>query len=1528
MIAAFVYPINTVMNIQELDAYNLDDAVKFNDRLNPRLWDKSEHLKPEVRDRLLLIAEDFKEFLGIKDLDLQDITISGSNAAYTYTPNSDIDLHLVVNMPEDEVYRELFDAKKFQYNEQHNIKIGGYDVELYVQDADQPHISQGIYSIANNDWVQVPRRAKADVDDASTRNKFETVGHQIEQAIASGSLKNMTRMSEKIKRMRQTGLEQHGEFGPENLAFKMLRSQGVLQKLHNAKAEARSQELSLKERRKPHSVFTYGFKHEESVQEGSAGLRPVGLTPDGVSPDTRMIVSDVNDSFEDEEILKDFIDFCSKELKLNELPVIKLRKDPQWSVVHKTFGRYINDKKMLEVAWGQRHIMDILRTVAHELTHRHQHEREEVPATAGETGSEYENEANARAGVLMRDYARLHPEFFAVGQAEELHIDEGIKSSTAAAAIVAALAGNPIPVSAQVGNFISIIQDAGTAARTAQKITRAGINAEVQQEIQNYVRAVGGDPGGQNLSHLYQLQRELKRQAEPTQSGPLPGYMQQATSPANESASGYIPTKKQAKDPRFSMALTQDIKPGQLGKEANKLKLKTDSQGHPQVANTNGLFEELKLQLEAFKRAEEDYSPDAPPGPESKPTMPKGTVRVDVSDVYDWYKLGQHISNMKGLGQHDFGKGPPSSIISFGDEDTEHKFIDDLKATGLDVTDIDPKDPVKRPGKTIKTDPTYNVNESEDLDEVKMSPTALKKFADSPAAKGIMVGFEAEMIVPDVGTEDMEPEWEADYDQDERAYSVQQVIDFFNSGEFGGIGRQEQAELEDGLNDLYLEWSDEQMMRDFKDEAEDLIRKVIEQEDFDWDDEVRKQLFLQGIDGNDQDAVMQAGKEAPAFNTSAEQQAYMAEHPEYEKYIESYEEAEDLLNELVQDSVRAQDKYWDAAIDDYRDNYYVNDDSSFFEDVGLQNMTDIANRFNVPWPFLYDANEGQGGEMSIDEVADDLSQALGMPVVASYSYHGTKRKPGEFIIEPDSSLSPDNSEDGGLEIISPPMPIEQAMQKLNQVIEWAQARGCYTNSSTGLHMGVSLPGQQSFAEAEGDDAESAPVSEKPIDFMKLALFLGDQYVLKEFGRSANNYCRSSLQKMKEKKWSPQQIATAMEKMRGNLINMAYKDLADRSPGRDSINMKDNYVEFRGAGGDYLSKESDQGMAFLENTLLRYVQALAIAGDPTAYRQEYAKKLYKLISPEGDNTLDLFSKFATGEIDKEKLKTEWARKTLEKDDPSAVTKGEWVVVDKNTKKPVQGQSYNGYTQDEVFDRARDKLTPGMSRSTFDQKYSIEPQNTGRWEIYSFDADDDRPETEQTLEIVDADNRGAAADAVYDKYNAQKIPFKVRPYYGDKATKPEPTRRAKLAKQIIQKPAARDSEQARTPEGVPVWEIYQVDNGHAVHTMADQTEREAKAQAQIWLQHIGAEDSSLFAVRPKLARPATAIRDVEPSVAQNFVEPQDATDVPRNWEFVNRINGQVIHNMTNASYNQANVVQDNLELRYPDADIFLRSVERSN
>lgn len=122
------------------------------------------------------------------------------------------------------------------------------------------------------------------------------------------------------------------------------------------------------------------------------------------------------------------------------------------------------------------------------------------------------------------------------------------------------------------------------------------------------------------------------------------------------------------------------------------------------------------VRREDVNDTEEDYHPnEKPAGPESKPTMPAGTVRVDVSDVYDWYKLGQHVSNLKGLGKHDFGKGPPSTIMSFGSEEEEHKYIKDLEKTGLSTTDIDPVDPKQPKGmRRQKVDPNYNVGENTD----------------------------------------------------------------------------------------------------------------------------------------------------------------------------------------------------------------------------------------------------------------------------------------------------------------------------------------------------------------------------------------------------------------------------------------------------------------------------------------------------------------------------------------------------------------------------------------------------------------------------------------------------------------------------------------------------------------------------------------------------------------------------------------------------------------------------------------------
>jgi hypothetical protein len=237
------------VRLTELADYSLSQAIVFRDKLNPELF-KSGRMLPRVKNQLLKIAQDFQDFLGIDNLEIADITISGSNAAYTYTPHSDIDLHLLVDIQEldnSDVYRELFDAKKYQYNNTRNIKIAGYDVELYVQDSRQEHASLGIYSILHDTWVSKPKQTRPEVNDLSVRAKVQSLTDRIHRALHTQDLNQAQTIWDSIKTMRKAGLSSGGEFSPENLAFKVLRTQGLNQKLVNHIQDLKDSELSLPE---------------------------------------------------------------------------------------------------------------------------------------------------------------------------------------------------------------------------------------------------------------------------------------------------------------------------------------------------------------------------------------------------------------------------------------------------------------------------------------------------------------------------------------------------------------------------------------------------------------------------------------------------------------------------------------------------------------------------------------------------------------------------------------------------------------------------------------------------------------------------------------------------------------------------------------------------------------------------------------------------------------------------------------------------------------------------------------------------------------------------------------------------------------------------------------------------------------------------------------------------------------------------------------------------------------------------------
>ena len=237
------------MDINELEAFKLSDAVKFHDKLNPNLWTGTQ-LDPKVKKQLMLIAEDFITTLGISDLDVRDITISGSNAAYSYTAHSDLDLHILVDMDKlqnNEIYRELFTAKKTLYNDQHDITIRNVPVEVYVQDTNEPVQSLGEYSVLNDKWIKIPKKQRANFNQAATKAKYESLAKLIELAIKTADIDRVKKMIDMVKRYRKAGLAKGGEFSPENLAYKAVRSHGGIDALYDLRDKLHSDELSIEE---------------------------------------------------------------------------------------------------------------------------------------------------------------------------------------------------------------------------------------------------------------------------------------------------------------------------------------------------------------------------------------------------------------------------------------------------------------------------------------------------------------------------------------------------------------------------------------------------------------------------------------------------------------------------------------------------------------------------------------------------------------------------------------------------------------------------------------------------------------------------------------------------------------------------------------------------------------------------------------------------------------------------------------------------------------------------------------------------------------------------------------------------------------------------------------------------------------------------------------------------------------------------------------------------------------------------------
>jgi len=435
------------------------------------------------------------------------------------------------------------------------------------------------------------------------------------------------------------------------------------------------------------------------------------------------------------------------------------------------------------------------------------------------------------------------------------------------------------------------------------------------------------------------------------------------------------------------------------------------------------------------------------------------------------------------------------------------------------------------------------------LDEAEMTPKAFQEFLNSPLVTGMKMGFELEAVIHNV--REYPEETENDYSYDERVYDIENILEFFRGGEDPN-GDRTIDKLRNDLYDDFMEWQDAEFddylrTDDAQTDLKELIRDYLE--DKDYDDRQQKLEFARAEENKPSDV-----------------------------YAEAEMTALEKMRDEWQDEGGDFEKYCDV--------------------MDMNYMSDVQNKYEhyLYWPYTSYSDEEY---LNVEYVADQLKSETGIDAYASDSYHGTSRaraqEKGQWIIEPDSSIEADGSDEGGLEFVSPALEIPEALKQMQQVLEFVREYG-YTNTSTGLHINISVP----------------DFNTDKLDYVKLAIFLGDRYVLEQFDRLSNHYCDGAYKKIGSKiqQMKGDELKAVMNKMKEGLTLAASKIIHTGYTSKyTSINTKEGYIEFRGPGGDYLDKTPEE----LANTALRMALALRIATDPEMYKKEYQKRLYKVLT---------------------------------------------------------------------------------------------------------------------------------------------------------------------------------------------------------------------------------------------------------------------------------------------------------------------------
>jgi hypothetical protein len=237
----------------EFNKKDLEPIKSFylKESLNPKLWDDFK-LDKEIREDLLKIGKDFFDSVEL-ECEVKDIVFCGSLCNYNWSEKySDYDLHIIINFKDVdenlELVEKLCDYAKKKWNLDHDIFLKGFEVEVAIQNEKDLKESiktdrmGGAFSVMKNKWVKKPEKVEFVPDEKTIKKKATAIMEvvdEIESKIEEDKYpiveKKLDSIWKKIKKSRQSGLEEGGEFSTGNLVFKLLRRNGYVSKVMDMK---------------------------------------------------------------------------------------------------------------------------------------------------------------------------------------------------------------------------------------------------------------------------------------------------------------------------------------------------------------------------------------------------------------------------------------------------------------------------------------------------------------------------------------------------------------------------------------------------------------------------------------------------------------------------------------------------------------------------------------------------------------------------------------------------------------------------------------------------------------------------------------------------------------------------------------------------------------------------------------------------------------------------------------------------------------------------------------------------------------------------------------------------------------------------------------------------------------------------------------------------------------------------------------------------------------------------------------------